>query len=123
MPQAITAILDADIGPVLGPFVRGRFAGLRLGEVSFREQDTPFDGDEVTLAVSGRELLLRKLGPAHSDADVIGYVPDAGVLFAAGLLFIGSTRSCGPARSRTGSPRATGCSRWNRRSWCPATGH
>lgn len=48
---------------------------------------------EVTerIDVGGREVQLRYLGPAHTAGDLIAHVPDAGVVFAGDLLFVGST--------------------------------
>jgi glyoxylase-like metal-dependent hydrolase (beta-lactamase superfamily II) len=39
----------------------------------------------------GREVRLMNLGPAHTAADSIAYLPDVGVLFAGDLLFVGCT--------------------------------
>jgi cyclase len=45
--------------------------------------------DAETLDVGGRTVQMRSLGPAHTASDSIVHVPDAGVVFAADLLFIG----------------------------------
>lgn len=49
-----------------------------------------FDG-VLDLDVGGRRLTLVELGPAHTPGDLIVHVPDAGVVFAADLLFVGVT--------------------------------
>ena len=46
---------------------------------------------ELTIEVGGRQVELLNLGPAHTAADSVVHVPDAGVLFAGDLLFIGCT--------------------------------
>jgi glyoxylase-like metal-dependent hydrolase (beta-lactamase superfamily II) len=46
---------------------------------------------ELTTTVGGRSLVLRELGPAHTDGDTVVFVPDARVLFTGDLLFIDST--------------------------------
>ncbi|MYT17747.1 MBL fold metallo-hydrolase [Streptomyces sp. SID4951] len=46
---------------------------------------------EGHIAGYGREVHLIDLGPAHTEADTVVHVPDAGVLFAGDLLFIGCT--------------------------------
>ncbi|HXE44001.1 MAG TPA: MBL fold metallo-hydrolase [Conexibacter sp.] len=43
------------------------------------------------LEVGGRTVQILDLGPAHSPADAVVHVPDAGVVFAADLLFVGVT--------------------------------
>ncbi len=66
----------------LAPFA---WRGLRL-----RHADRTIDGG-TTLDVGGREVRVLDLGPTHSPADAVVHVPDADVVFAADLLFIGVT--------------------------------
>lgn len=87
-----------------------RLAGLlrhapgRVGGVAARahEQVAPFHfggvrrrhpdrvvADVETLDVGGRSVHVRSVGPAHTASDSIVHVPDAGVVFAADILFIG----------------------------------
>ncbi len=49
-----------------------------------------FEG-ELELAVGGRSVRLIEVGPAHTVGDAIAWVADAGVCFAADILFIGCT--------------------------------
>ena len=49
-----------------------------------------FEG-ELSLDVGGRKLRLIEVGPAHTAGDLIIHVPDAGVVYAGDILFIGST--------------------------------
>jgi cyclase len=46
---------------------------------------------ELDLDVGGREVKLIEVGPAHTPGDLIVWVPDAKVAFAADILFIGVT--------------------------------
>jgi cyclase len=46
---------------------------------------------EHTLTIGGREVQLIEVGPAHTRGDAMVYVPDSKTLFAADMLFIGST--------------------------------
>ena len=46
---------------------------------------------ELALDVSGREVRLIEVGPAHTAGDLIVWVPDAKVAIAADVLFIGIT--------------------------------
>jgi glyoxylase-like metal-dependent hydrolase (beta-lactamase superfamily II) len=58
--------------------------------ITLRNADQTFDHD-LTVDVGGRQLNLLNLGPAHTAADSVVHVPDAGVLFGGDLLFIGCT--------------------------------
>lgn len=66
----------------LAPFA---WRGVRL-----RFADRLIEGG-ATLDVGGRALRVLDLGPTHSPADAVVHVPDAGVVFAADLLFVGVT--------------------------------
>lgn len=70
----------------------------------FQAMMTPYDLEQVTptfptrkfhgelrLDVGGRAIQLLEVGPMHTHGDTVVYVPDAKVLFAADLLFIGVT--------------------------------
>lgn len=57
-------------------------------EVRLRHADATVDGG-ATLDVGGRAVRVLDLGPTHSPADAVVHVPDAGVVFAGDLLFIG----------------------------------
>jgi cyclase len=45
----------------------------------------------MDITVGNKEVQLIQVGPAHTKGDVIAYVPEAGVVFAADILFIGGT--------------------------------
>ncbi len=45
----------------------------------------------LSLTVGGRTVELIQVGPAHSQGDLMVYVPDAKILFAGDILFVGST--------------------------------
>jgi len=51
----------------------------------------------VGLNLGGRTVVLRQVGPAHSDNDMVVEVPDAGVLFAGDLLENGAPPTYGSA--------------------------
>jgi glyoxylase-like metal-dependent hydrolase (beta-lactamase superfamily II) len=74
--------LSRYVSEMLGPF---EFGGVRL-----RFPDRTFSGSE-TLDVGGREVRLIEVGPAHTPGDAIVHVPDAGVVFAADVLFVDAT--------------------------------
>jgi cyclase len=75
------------------PFTRYVHDMLRpfdFGHVDLRFPQRTFDERE-TLDLGGREARLIKVGPAHTPGDAIVHVPDAGVVFAADVLFVGAT--------------------------------
>ncbi|MDP9864849.1 MULTISPECIES: fumarylacetoacetate hydrolase family protein [Streptosporangium] len=89
-PELTTALQIMDLGPTLTPYLRERFGPFDFGGIRLRTPDQTFDR-RLTLDVGGREVRLLNLGPAHTEADTVVHVPDAGVLFAGDLLFIGGT--------------------------------
>ena len=89
-PEMLVMTQTADLGPVATPYLRERFGPFDFGGITLRNADQTFD-DRLTIEVGGREVHLLNLGPAHTAADSVVHVPDAGVLFAGDLLFIGCT--------------------------------
>ena len=88
-PEMLVMTQTADLGPATG-YLRERFGSFDFGGITVRNADQTFD-DRLTIEVGGREVHLVNLGPAHTAADSVVHVPDAGVLFAGDLLFIGCT--------------------------------
>jgi glyoxylase-like metal-dependent hydrolase (beta-lactamase superfamily II) len=89
-PEMLVMAQTADLGPVATPYLRERFGPFDFGGITLRNADQTFD-DRLTVEVGGRVVELLNLGPAHTAADSVVHVPDAGVLFAGDLLFIGCT--------------------------------
>lgn len=89
-PDTFNALLEADLGPVLTPYLQHCFGAFNLNGVELREPDVLFE-NELTLDIGGREVRLVELAPAHTQGDSIAFVPDSGVLFAGDLLFIDGT--------------------------------
>lgn len=73
---AVARRAHAQLAPFAWRGVRLRFADRLL--------DAP-----ATLDVGGREVRILDVGPAHTASDAIVHVPDAGVVFAADVLFVG----------------------------------
>jgi 2-keto-4-pentenoate hydratase/2-oxohepta-3-ene-1,7-dioic acid hydratase in catechol pathway/glyoxylase-like metal-dependent hydrolase (beta-lactamase superfamily II) len=91
MPPAMLAMTQtANLGPVATPYARDRFGHFDFSGIEVRNADLTFDRD-LTIDVGGRRVDLLNLGPAHTAADSVVHVPDAGVLFGGDLLFIGCT--------------------------------
>jgi cyclase len=81
--------LPGSIG-ALSRLVYSMLSPYDLGGVHLRYPDRVFAEDALELDMGGRRAELRVLGPAHTPGDTIVYAPDAGVVFAADLLFVGA---------------------------------
>lgn len=74
----------------------GRYVAAMLSPFQFEAVGRPrlpnraFENGEV-LELGERQIQMIEVGPAHTEGDSIVYIPDAGVVFAADILFIGST--------------------------------
>jgi len=89
-PEMLAMVQTANLGPVATPYARDRFGHFDFSGITVRNADQTFEW-ELTLEVGGRRVDLLNLGPAHTAADSVVHVPDAGVLFGGDLLFIGCT--------------------------------
>jgi 2-keto-4-pentenoate hydratase/2-oxohepta-3-ene-1,7-dioic acid hydratase in catechol pathway/glyoxylase-like metal-dependent hydrolase (beta-lactamase superfamily II) len=89
-PEMLAMTQVADLGPVGTPYARERFGPFDFSGITLRNADLTFDHD-LSVDVAGRQVKLLDLGPAHTAADTVVHVPDAGVLLAGDLLFIGCT--------------------------------
>jgi 2-keto-4-pentenoate hydratase/2-oxohepta-3-ene-1,7-dioic acid hydratase in catechol pathway/glyoxylase-like metal-dependent hydrolase (beta-lactamase superfamily II) len=89
-PEMLSMVQHADLGPTATRYLRERFGHFDFGGITLRNADVTFD-DKLDIAVGGRHVTLLNLGPAHTAADSVVHVPDAGVLFGGDLLFIGGT--------------------------------
>lgn len=74
----------------VGHWFQGMGAPYHFEEVIHTPAKRTFSG-EMTLTIGGREVQLIEVGPAHTLGDLLVYIPDAKLLFAADILFIGST--------------------------------
>ena len=75
-------------GHELGAYVERMLAPFDFAAVKVTPPTREFDG-ELTLHAGGREVRLIEVGPAHTAGDAIVHVPDAGVVLAADILFVG----------------------------------
>lgn len=89
-PEMLAFVQVVDLGPVATHYTRDRFGHFDFSGITIRNADHTFD-KRMELQVGGRPVTLLNLGPAHTAADTVVHVPDAGVLFAGDLLFIGCT--------------------------------
>ncbi|WP_407685033.1 fumarylacetoacetate hydrolase family protein [Mycobacterium sp. HUMS_1102779] len=89
-PEMLAMAQTANLGPAATPYARDRFGHFDFSGITVCNADLTFDR-ELTIDVGGRRVDLLNLGPAHTAADSVVHVPDAGVLFGGDLLFIGCT--------------------------------
>ena len=67
------------------------FPGVEWGDLRFRAPDVTFSGS-TTLHLDDLTVELRDLGyVAHTEGDVLAWIPERGVLFAGDLIFHGGT--------------------------------
>ncbi|UJA21213.1 MBL fold metallo-hydrolase [Thermoleophilia bacterium SCSIO 60948] len=74
----------------LGAYLSERLAPFGFAGNATREPTEAFSG-RGSETVGGRELELIEVGPAHTAGDLVVHVPDASVVFAADVLFVGVT--------------------------------
>jgi cyclase len=74
----------------MGQYVSDMLGPFDFGNVTTRLPDRAFSGRAVE-HVGGREVELIELGPAHTPGDLVVFVPDARVVFAADILFFQAT--------------------------------
>jgi cyclase len=73
-----------------GRFLRGMAGPYNHRGITLTRPTRTFSG-RLELDVGGRKVELIEVGPAHTHGDLIVHVPDARVVFAADVAFIGST--------------------------------
>ena len=74
----------------VGHWFQGMVAPYDFAEVHHTPATRTFS-DRLTLQAGGREVQLIEAGPAHTQGDLMVYVPDARTLFSGDLVFAGST--------------------------------
>ncbi len=89
-PEMLALVQSVDLGAFGSAYARERFGHFDFSGIRLRNADETFER-EVSIEVGGRRVDVLNLGPAHTNADSVVFVPDAGVLFAGDLLFIGCT--------------------------------
>jgi glyoxylase-like metal-dependent hydrolase (beta-lactamase superfamily II) len=103
-PERLAALMRSDLGPLITPFLQRMFGAFEFAGIEQRLPDRSFSG-ALALDVTGRQVAVLELGPAHTRGDAVVHIPDAGVVFAGDLLFIGSTPliTSGPASNWIGA--------------------
>jgi glyoxylase-like metal-dependent hydrolase (beta-lactamase superfamily II) len=89
-PAMLAELAKADLGPVLGPYLRRCFSAYEFDGIRLRGADVTVTEPAIVDA-GGRPVEVLPLGPAHTRGDVVVWVPDTRTLFAGDLLFIDGT--------------------------------
>jgi glyoxylase-like metal-dependent hydrolase (beta-lactamase superfamily II) len=74
----------------LGRYVDHMFSPYEFSGIELTKPTEGFSG-EKTITVGGVEIVVREVGPGHTDGDAIVYVPAEKVVYAGDLLFVGVT--------------------------------
>lgn len=70
------------------PYTLRAFADFDFRDIELELPNETFE-ETLTLNLGDRVVELTKLGPTHTQGDVVAYIPDARVLFAGDILFSG----------------------------------
>ena len=89
-PSALVALMAADMGDATNEYVRRAFGAFDFTDIEVPEPTRTFTG-RLELRIGGRPVVLEQVGPAHTAGDLLVHLPDAGVVFAGDILFIGGT--------------------------------
>jgi cyclase len=90
VPPARLLAMKSSEDPEINEFANYAFGPFELGDITGRAPDSTFES-ELTLEVDGREVVIRDLGPAHTESDSIVYVPSARTVFSGDLVFVDGT--------------------------------
>jgi glyoxylase-like metal-dependent hydrolase (beta-lactamase superfamily II) len=77
-------------GGAAGPYVQAMLRPFDFGDVEVTPPTRTFEGS-LELEVGGRPVELIQVGPAHTQGDLLVWIPDARVVFAADVMFVGVT--------------------------------
>ncbi|MDH3308509.1 MAG: MBL fold metallo-hydrolase [Acidimicrobiia bacterium] len=89
--EALGAMVVADYGdPVVTEFLQRAFGPFDFGGITMTPPTRTFS-DQLSLSVGGRTVELLEVGPAHTDGDLLAYVPDAKTVFTGDILFVYGT--------------------------------
>jgi cyclase len=72
----------------LGGYIDGMLSPYDWRDVDVVLPTRTFEGS-LTLDAGGREVVLHEVAPAHTAGDIVVHVPDAAVVFAGDVLFVG----------------------------------
>lgn len=87
-PELMSAMQQRPLDGPAGEYFMRAFGGFDFSGIAPVAATCTFTGG-TELDVGGRTVELIEVGPAHTSGDVVAFVPDAGVVFAGDVLFIG----------------------------------
>jgi len=89
--DALAAMIDADYGDKrAADFLEAAFGQFDFSGIRMTPPTRTFTGS-LSLAVGGRTVELIEVGPAHTDGDLLAYVPDTKTVFTGDILFVYGT--------------------------------
>jgi len=88
-PGRLKSLLDSSEG-VLGEFFQFAFGAFDFDGITVPPVTSTFSG-RTELAAGNRTVELIEVGPAHTEGDILAWLPAERVLFTGDILFIGGT--------------------------------
>ena len=89
--DALAAMIETDYGdPVVNGFLREAFGPFEFDGIVMTPPTRTFT-DSLCLSVGGRTVELIEVGPAHTEGDLLAYVPDTKTVYTGDILFIYGT--------------------------------
>lgn len=89
-PALLAALVEGATEGTLGEYVRHAFGAFEFNDIETTEVTVTFT-DRHEVSAGGRSVELIEVGPAHTEGDVIAWLPDERVVFAGDILFHGGT--------------------------------
>lgn len=89
-PELLAALVGGAIEGTLGEYVAHAFGAFDFNGIETTDVTVEFSGHH-SVEVGGRTVELIEVGPAHTEGDVIAWLPDERVVFTGDILFHGGT--------------------------------
>lgn len=90
-PQMLAAMMSMEYDdPALGEYLQSAFGPFTFDGITLTPPTETFSGRR-SIEVGGRTVDLVEVGPAHTEGDVLAFVPDADAVFTGDILFIDGT--------------------------------
>lgn len=89
-PPLLHAFKQLDLGEDANQFVADAFGPFKFDDIESVPPTDTFSGS-TTIDVGGTSVVLEEVGPAHTQGDVIAWLPGSEVVFTGDILFHGST--------------------------------
>ena len=89
--EALAAMVEQDYGdPLVNQFMQEAFGAFDFSGIVATPPNRTFTGT-LNLTVGGRDVELIDVGPAHTEGDLLAYVPDAKTVYTGDILFVYGT--------------------------------